>query len=314
MSGRNNGLKAAVIALASVVAVLAVVLAFVLGQRSAEKKIPAQTVPITEQQPAATAAPAETTPAPETPTAETSPVQSAAPVTEPDSPETGTQPPAEADYTGAPRDLDIDMSAGSLIITEGSEFNIKYDEKVIKVERSGDVVEIENVHRHPTASQRRRMDVTITLPYDYELANVEIDFGAGKLTVHELRADTLDLELGAGSAVFSDLYVKESAEIKEGAGELVIKDGEIANLGLQCGAGATRVAAKLTGINRIDAAVGAVDIDCKGEAADYTVTFQTGLGACYYNDEKIARSGSFGEGPVEVNINGGLGVMRVNAG
>ena len=158
------------------------------------------------------------------------------------------------------------------------------------------------------------MNVTITVPYEYAFENVDIECGAGKLIVHTLRTGTLDLELGAGSAVFNDLYVTDSAEIQEGAGELAIKSGELANLTLQCGAGATRVAAALTGVNRVDAAVGAVDLDFKGAETDYTVAFQIGLGACYYNNEKIARSGSFGEGPTVVDINGGFGVMRVNVG
>ncbi len=158
------------------------------------------------------------------------------------------------------------------------------------------------------------MNVTVTVPVGYVFDNVDIEFGAGKLLVHTLHTDTLDLELGAGSATLDDLVITGSAEIQEGAGELVVKSGTIANLTLQCGAGATRVAAALTGTSRVDAAVGAVDLKLEGDQSDYTVAFQMGLGACYYNNEKIARSGAFGDGPSFVQINGAFGVMRVNAG
>ncbi len=307
MNETKNTAKYIIIALCALVVALLIAVAFLLGQRSGEKKNggsdpAAPNVISTAEQsetrvseiphstaPAQTAAPAQTTyPA--------------------------TEPPVTQASAETPRSLDINMSSGSLTITEGSAFDIRYDSSVIRAELSGETMEIDNIYPHPTASQRRRMDVTITVPYEYTFENVDIECGAGKLIVHTLRAETLDLELGAGSAVFNDLYVTSSAEIQEGAGELAIKSGELANLTLQCGAGATRVAAALSGINRVDAAVGAVDLDFKGSEADYTVAFQMGLGACYYNNEKIARSGSFGEGPTVVDINGGFGVMRVNVG
>ena len=213
-----------------------------------------------------------------------------------------------------PRNLDIDMSAGSLTFVTGDVFNVKYDKSVVEASTSGETLTIENDHRHPSASERRRMDVIITVPENYAFASVNISFGAGKLIVHSLNAESLDLELGAGSATFDDIFISGSAEIQEGAGELSIKSGTIANLALQCGAGATRVAARLVGASSVDAAFGAVDLQFEGAETDYTVAFQMGLGACYYNNEKIARNGSFGEGPNRVDITGGFGVMRVNVG
>lgn len=213
-----------------------------------------------------------------------------------------------------PRNLDIEISAGSLTFVAGDVFNVNFDKSVIDVSTAGDTMTIENANRHPTASERRRMNVTVTVPENYAFGSVDIEFGAGKMIVHSLKAETLDLEMGAGSATFDDIYISGSAGIKEGAGELVIKDGVIYNLALQCGAGATRVTSALRGASRIDAAVGAVDLKFDGTEADYTVAFQMGLGACYYNNEKIARNGSFGTGANTVDITGGFGVMRVTVG
>ena len=225
-----------------------------------------------------------------------------------------TQAPNTAQTVNAPKNLDISMSAGSLTFVSGSAFDIKYDSSVIDVSYQADSVTIENAHSHPTASERRRMDVTVTVPENYAFEDVDIEMGAGKMIVHSLMANALDLELGAGSATFDQMVITGSAEIQEGAGELSIKGGSINNLTLQCGAGATRVTAALKGASRIDAAFGAVDLKFDGSEADYTVAFQMGLGACYYNNEKISRNGSFGTGPNTVNITGGFGVMRVNVG
>ena len=297
MNGSNKTIKIICIALAAVVVVLLLVLAFLLGQRSAGGN--------------------PTTAAPSGPS---SSVSTTAPTGDNHSGSIGTNPSdgqttaPSVNTVGAPRNLEVSMSAGSLTFVAGDDFHVDYDKSVINVTEHGDSLTIENDHAHPTASQRRRMDVTVTVPDGYAFDSVDIEMGAGKMIVHSLTCDTLDLQLGAGSATVDNVIVIGSAEIQEGAGELAVKGGEINNLTLQCGAGATRVTAKLTGTNTVNAAVGAVDLKFDGKPEDYTVAFQMGLGACYYNNEKIARNGSFGEGPTLVNISGGFGVMRVNVG
>lgn len=219
-----------------------------------------------------------------------------------------------AAFVEEPKSLIVNMTAGSLTFKPGLAFDVTHDSKVIRVTADGSTLVIENAHANPSASQRRKMDVTVTVPENYLFENVDVSFGAGKLIVRSLSAKVLNLELGAGSATFDNLNVTESAMIQEGAGELVVRSGSLSNLTLRCGAGATRLAAALTGTNRVDAAFGAVDLDFQGRQEDYAVVFSMGLGACYFNNEKLARSGSFGEGPTLVDINGGFGVMRVNVG
>ena len=295
MNDSNRSVKYIAIALGAVVVLLLLVVAFLLGQRSGNHN-QGQT-------------PDNTSPSVSTPASSEHSGNLGTDATDPQQ----TTLPAEAEVD-APRNLEISMSAGSLTFVSGDAFHIDYDKSVITVTEHGDSVTIENDHAHPTASQRRRMDVTVTVPDGYAFDSVDVEMGAGKMIVHSLTAEALDLELGAGSATFDHIYITGSAEIREGAGELAIKGGEISNLTLQCGAGATRVTAALTGTNTVTAAVGAVDLKFDGDPADYTVAFQIGLGACYYNNEKIARSAAFGEGDTLVNISGGLGVMRVNVG
>ena len=302
MENRNKTLLYVCIGLGAALVVLLLVIAFLLGQRSGAKNGGNPVTDIQTQAPAAT-------------DAENDKADAATDgnTQQPATQQSATEKP-DAQATDAPRNLDVSMSAGTLTFVAGDGFNVKFDDSVIRVESQGDTLTIENKQRHPSASERRRMDVTVTVPEGYFFGSADIEIGAGKLVAHTLNTDALELELGAGSATLDRLTVTESASIQEGAGELLIRGGTIANLTLQCGAGATRVAAALTGVSKIDAAVGAVDIDLDGDAADYTVAFNMGLGACYYNNEKLARSGSFGEGANRVDITGGLGVMRVNAG
>ncbi len=324
MEQSNNTMKKICIGLGVLVAALLLAIAFLLGRQSSAKNtggagrtdgagasvseqaaLPSGEA--TEDGEAATDAPAQQgETAPQAP-------QGEADTQSPPVPAINT-PEVPAQTTDAPKTLEIDMSSGSLTFEVGAAFDIRYDPSVIRVDRNGNSAVIENDHSNPTASERKRMDVVVTVPENYAFDDVEIEMGAGKLITRALRTGTLELEMGAGSASLEGLVATASAEIRNGAGAFTIKSGSLNNLTMQCGAGATQVKAALTGSSRVVAAVGAVDIQLDGKESDYTVAFQMGLGACYYNNSKIARSGAYGDGPNRVDITGGFGVMRVNVG
>ena len=323
MDGSKNKMKYICIGLGAAVVVLLVVVAFLLGKNSGGNnggagRDPSGGAAVSDE----TLAPAELT----GDTAESEPAQSAAdngdnsaavseqstvPVTRP--PVTAA-PSAPSQAAGMPATLDIDMTSGSLTFEKGAQFDVKYDSTVIRVQQNGSGMTIANDHSNPSAAERKRMDVVVTVPEGSAFSALDISFGAGKLISYTLPAAELRLELGAGSATLENVVVTGSATVKSGAGAFAIKSGSISNLDLQCGAGATQVQAALTGSSRITAAVGAADLRLEGSESDYTVSFNMSLGACYYNDAKIARSGTYGSGPNKVDINGGLGVMRVNVG
>lgn len=319
MQTSGNTLKRLCILLGAVVAVLVLAIVFLLGRQSGAKNSggagrsdssPAVTqetaVPSNEQTDDANAD------ANDTPTTAAAPGETAANVTQPPQQPAATDAPVQD--PNAPLTLDIDMTSGSLTFETGAAFDIRYDSSVIRVDRNGTDVVIENDHSNPSAGERKRMDVVVTVPANHTFDDVEIELGAGKLITRALRTRTLELEMGAGSATLEGLVATDSADIQNGAGAFTIKSGALNNLTLQCGAGATQVKAALTGASRVTAAVGAVDIQLDGKESDYTVAFQMGLGACYYNNEKIARGGAFGSGPNRVDISGGFGVMRVTVG
>ena len=320
MNGSNSIMKKVCIGLGAVVVVLLLAIAFLLGKQSAAKKsdgagrntadVVVTSEPAAQAYTEADSAPENTVPT-EAATEKPSRAQETA---EPITPAPPVTQPAVPSSSEGPRTLEIEMSNGSLTFETGTIFDVKYDSSVIQAENAGGVLSIRNAKSKPSASERKRMDVTVVVPEGYYFDDVDVEFGAGKLITKTLRTRDLEMEMGAGSATLEGLTVTGSADIKNGAGAFAIKSGSINDLTLQCGAGATQVKAALTGSSRIVAAVGAVDLEFDGEESDYTVTFNMSLGACYYNDTKISRSGTFGSGPNRVDITGGLGVMRVNVG
>ncbi|MCH5197604.1 MAG: DUF4097 family beta strand repeat protein [Oscillospiraceae bacterium] len=215
-------------------------------------------------------------------------------------------------FIGEPKNLDISMSAGTVTFVSGSQFNVEYDASVINVSSSGDTLKILNVHSRPSNSERKKMNVVITVPDEYSFSSVDVELGAGKLTAYSLSAGSLSMELGAGSAEFDNISVSSSANIKEGAGELIINSGEISNLNLKCGAGETRISAVLKGKSSVAAGFGEVNMSLIGAEEDYSVSFGVGLGACFFNNSKLSANGTYGNGENSVQIAGGMGVIHVN--
>lgn len=318
MKKSDNTIKYVCIGLGVVVAILLLAIAFLLGRQSKTNKpdgagrSSSGSVTLAGETAAATQ-PQVTEATSDQPQAPTESGDSAAPQSDDAQMPFTVLPPAGV-TENIPKELDVEMTSGSLTFEIGAQFDVQYDSSVIRVETVGGAMTIENDHSNPTAGERKRMDVTVVVPEGYAFEDVDIEFGAGKLITRALRTGTLELEMGAGSATLEGLVATTSAEIRNGAGAFTIKSGSLNNLTMQCGAGATQVKAALTGSSRVVAAVGAVDIQLEGSESDYTVAFQMGLGACYYNNEKIARGGSFGSGPNRVDLSGGLGVMRVTVG
>lgn len=301
--------------LAGLVVILLVAVAFLLGKNAGQTNPPA-----VSDQPSASGAPeapGSVVPGQETGTA--TPADSAttdsgantnpAPAVTVPAPGTDFAPVA-----GVPKNLIVDMTSGSLTVVQGTAFDVRYDDSVIRMTNDGETLMLSNVHSDPSASQRRKMDVTLTLPSGHLFDSANVTLGAGKLTVRSLAAKTLKMELGAGSTDVDSLFVTESAKIQTGAGGMSVNHGSIANLTLECGAGATNLSAALTGTNRVNALFGALNLNLDGNKEDYTVSFNISLGACFYNGTQIARNGTFGEGATRVDISGGLGIMHVNVG
>ena len=64
--------------------------------------------------------------------------------------------------------------------------------------------------------------LTIYVPVGTVFENVNITTGAGRLTVDNLSAETIDFELGAGEVSIGSLVATKSADIEGGAGRITV--------------------------------------------------------------------------------------------
>lgn len=140
---------------------------------------------------------------------------------------------------------------------------------------------------------------------------VEVEVGAGTLSIEKLETRKLKLELGAGKTRIENLVVSESAQIDGGAGVLEIRQGKIRNAQIELGAGKADIEAQLAGHSKVDSGVGKLDLNLVGREIDYKLIVDKGLGSIEYNGRKVADGERIGDGDNVVDIDSGVGAVEI---
>jgi hypothetical protein len=150
----------------------------------------------------------------------------------------------------------------------------------------------------------------VTLPQGYEAQRVEIDNGAGRVDINGLKTGLLAIENGAG-AFYGQNMSAQRTNIDAGVGEVSIQQADFHDLDLETGMGATTIIGRITGRGRIECGVGETTLRISGDAADYSITADMGIGAISLNGQKI--SGSVGPtgAPNAFHVSGGIGAVNI---
>ena len=121
--------------------------------------------------------------------------------------------------------------------------------------------------------------------------------------------------IGAGNFITKDISVSfEKGNIDVGAGNFVLKTIEGSNLNMRCGMGNLHIEGSLKGVSNIDCGMGAIKLDLKGNADDYSHDAKVGLGDFKFNNEK--RSGvcqvyASDRKPNHFSVNCGMGSVNI---
>ncbi len=207
--------------------------------------------------------------------------------------------------------LEIDISAGQLRIVAGKQFSIKSNHKYLKVSDTQNKLYIRETKTIIHAADYKDVVITLTIPADYLFANAQISTGAGLVHIEWLSAEDLQLELGAGEVKIDYLDASKRAQIEGGAGKVTISDSRLHNLDLDMGVGKMELRSLLSGDCDIDHGVGEARLQLKGSLEDYKILVDKGLGDIQI-DGKSVSGGSYGQGTNTIDIEGGIGAIRID--
>lgn len=197
-----------------------------------------------------------------------------------------------------------------LVIVEGESFNAETDNEDVTVkEVFGTLVVEEN--SKSIVDSIKKSEVVLTVPEGYTLEQIKITTGAGRFTAEVLNAEKIDLNFGAGAVDIDKMISGSKTEITGGAGKVEICDGKTNDLDLDMGVGKLRYRAEITGKSEIDCGMGGMDLILLGGEESYSVDIDKGLGLISINGVSYDDGIDYGDGENKIDINGGVGEIKV---
>lgn len=206
--------------------------------------------------------------------------------------------------------ISLNLSTASLAVKQGDSFSVYHGEG-FKIKSKKGILYVEDTIKeilNITSSHT----VIITVPKNKTFGKVTINSGAGSIYIEKLTCDTLDLDLGVGTTDIDYIKVNSKAKIDGGVGAVTISKGTVNNLNYSVGVGKSDISAKLTGKSDIDAGIGDVKLTLKGGENIYTLRGETGIGAVRVGGEKLVDDKDMGSGKNIVDIDGGIGTVRID--
>lgn len=207
----------------------------------------------------------------------------------------------------------IDISNDNIEIKEGEKFEVKTNDPDVKFYHENSKVKIKTDKTFSWhLSNSSRGTIIIYLPNEFNISELNLNLGAGKIDIDKIFVETLLMDLGAGTMTAKEINVYEKATINGGAGNINIYSGTINNLNLKLGAGNASIESDLTGSNTLTTGVGKLNLGLSRSKDNYKFDISKGLGNIILNDFDVSEDILIGDGETKIKISGAVGNIIIN--
>lgn len=207
----------------------------------------------------------------------------------------------------------IDISNDDIEIKKGEKFEVKTNDPDVKFYHENSIVKIKSDKTFSWhLSNSSRGTIIIYLPNEFNISELDLNLGAGKIDIDKIFVETLLMDLGAGTMTAKEINVYEKATINGGAGNININSGTINNLNLKLGAGNASIQSDLTGSNTLTTGVGKLNLGLSRSKDNYRFDINKGLGNIILNDFDVSEDTLIGDGETKIKINGAVGNIIIN--
>lgn len=207
----------------------------------------------------------------------------------------------------------IDISNDDIEIKEGEKFEVKTNDPDVKFYHENSKVKIKTDKTFSWhLSNSSRGTIIIYLPNEFNITELELNLGAGKIDIDKIFVETLLMDLGAGTMTAKEINVYEKATINGGAGNINIYSGTINNLNLKLDAGNASIESDLTGSNTLTTGVGKLNLGLSRSKDNYKFDISKGLGNIILNDFDVSEDILIGDGEAKIKISGAIGNIIIN--
>ena len=207
----------------------------------------------------------------------------------------------------------IDISNDDIEIKEGEKFEVKTNDPDVKFYHENSKVKIKSDKTFSWhINNSSRGTIIIYLPNEFNISELDLNLGAGKIDIDKIFVETLLMDLGAGTMTAKEINVYEKATINGGAGNININSGTINNINLKLGAGNASIQSDLTGSNTLTTGVGKLNLGLSRSKDNYKFDINKGLGNIILNDFDVSEDTLIGDGETKIKINGAVGNIIIN--
>lgn len=207
----------------------------------------------------------------------------------------------------------IDISNDDIEIKKGEKFEVKTNDPDVKFYHENSKVKIKTDKTFSWhLSNSSRGTIIIYLPNEFNITELDLNLGAGKIDIDKIFVETLLMDLGAGTMTAKEINVYEKATINGGAGNINIYSGTINNLNLKLGAGNASIESDLTGSNTLTTGVGKLNLGLSRSKDNYKFDISKGLGNIILNDFDVSEDILIGDGETKIKISGAVGNIIIN--
>lgn len=207
----------------------------------------------------------------------------------------------------------IDISNDDIEIKEGEKFEVKTNDPDVKFYHENSKVKIKTDKTFSWhLSNSSRGTIIIYLPNEFNITELDLNLGAGKIDIDKIFVEILLMDLGAGTMTAKEINVYEKATINGGAGNINIYSGTINNLNLKLGAGNASIESDLTGSNTLTTGVGKLNLGLSRSKDNYKFDINKGLGNIILNDFDVSEDILIGDGETKIKISGAVGNIIIN--
>ncbi len=222
--------------------------------------------------------------------------------------------------------LKLDVEYGEVILKTGDVQDVEIStrniiEKRFSCETSGDTLNIKYKGGFSFFTWKSDAHIYITLPEGTSFESSDIDNGAGRVEIDNLKSDVIDMNNGAGELEMNNIIASEKLIIETGAGavkldgiecgelnvnsgigEVNVNNASCTGLQLDSGVGAFSYSGEINGDADIDNGVGELKMTIYGNSGDYNIKTDNGVGQVKIN----------GNGPIQTT--GGKYNFKVSTG
>lgn len=207
--------------------------------------------------------------------------------------------------------LKIKLETTNLEIKTGDVFEVQTNNSEIFFENNNGSIEIKEKNQK-WLNNSSTSNLVIYIPEDMkDFDEIKIETGAGNINIEKLNTKGLYLELGAGDVKIKNLTATEETKIDGGVGKTELKSCEIKKLKANLGMGEFIFSGELIGKSEINAGVGTININLTDNKENYTIDVSKGIGNITIDGQKLQKDSIYGNGENYLDIDGGIGEIKI---